>query len=433
MKTSDWQHASELSQAEWRERVQKYVRKGDRSVEPVYVGREKLFARVAEQVTRATEDGEYGSLTLTVGGAPGVGKSAFIAEATRRYRQGALAVPIELTPDDMRPQTLVLALARELALSLREETHETDSASVLAKLPFVSSEGSHATTKVQPSVLAQAEREGTVPWETLREVFGPAMNGRPIVLFIDEAQTFRRDGTHHDHVPLRLHKGCDDGMVPIIPVYMGLADTGSVLRREAGLTRTVENSMVPLGGLAPKESREYAQCIQAEYLGLTGGVGQASALYRWLVDAGDDWPQHLRSQNAAVAEAMLKADARSLDDLDLEYLQARVKANRELYYTDRAQAVERGRYKDIMREVVQAADGKTGLLQLEELVYRELQRVPHNPPDGQDFVLQMIHSGAIQQTSVGDFFESPIPSYAGWLQRGHHRMPPLSLPKGIAP
>lgn len=107
-------------------------------------------------------------------------------------------------------------------------------------------------------------------------------------------------------------------MIPIIPVYMGLADTRSVLRREAGLTRTVENSMVPLGGLTPQESREYVQRIQSEYLGLTGGVGQSSALYRWLVNGGDDWPQHLRSQNAAVAEAMLKADSRSLDDLDLE-------------------------------------------------------------------------------------------------------------------
>lgn len=264
------------------------------------------------------------------------------------------------------------------------------------------------------------DRRGVRPWH----------ERPPHRAFFDEAQTFRKDGTRHDHVPIRLHKGCDDGMVPIIPVYAGLADTGSVLRQEAGLTRTVENSMVPLGGLAPKESREYVQRIQSEYLGLTGGVGQSSALYRWLVNAGDDWPQHLRSQNAAVAEAMLKADSRSLDDLDLEYLQARVRANRELYYTDRARAVERGRYKNIMRAVVQAADGKTGLLELEELAYQELEQVSHNPPDGQDFVLQMIHSGAIQQTSVGDFFESPIPSYAGWLEHGHHRMPPLSLPRG---
>ena len=71
----------------------------------------------------------------------------------------------------------------------------------------------------------------------------------------------------------------------------------------------------------------------------------------------------------------------------------------------------------------------TSIWKLEELVYRESERVPHNPPHGQDFVLQMIHSGAIQQTSVGGFFESPIPSYARWLKHGHHRMPPLSSPK----
>lgn len=422
MKTSNWGHASELSHREWRERLEKYVRKGDRSTEPFFVGRVPLFSRVSELVIRAARDKETGSLTMAVGGAPGAGKSAFVAEAIRRYRESGLAVPVELTPDDMRPQTLVKALAKELVLSLKEETHETESASLGAMLPFLKGEGSLSETTVQPSVMEQAERDGAVPWTTLQEAFGAALNDRPILLFVDEAQTFRKNGTNHDYIPLRLHKGAGEGEPPIVPVYTGLADTAAVLRREAGLTRAVEEHMVSLSGLSQAESREYVRCVLGDYLGLRGlGVSQ---LYDSLAKNGDCWPQHLRSQNTAIADAMLDANSRDLGAIDMGYAEERMKTRREAYYKDRMTSVDEvhgGSFDcwEVVSEVLKSSDGRRKH-ELVKTAEEAMENAGSQSPDPGPFIDDMIHAGILQRRSEGGFYECPIPSFVRWIERGEH-------------
>ena len=63
------------------------IRAGDWDIEPVFVGREALFERADASLQNALR-GRHASLTIAMGGAPGAGKSAFVAEcASAPHRQ----------------------------------------------------------------------------------------------------------------------------------------------------------------------------------------------------------------------------------------------------------------------------------------------------------------------------------------------------------
>lgn len=120
MKTSDWPHASELTHEEWRDRLRHYVRRSDRTAEPVFVGREDIFERVGDCIEKARDRDKVANLTIIVSGAPGAGKSAFIAECMRRCAERGSAVPVELDHDGLWPDKLASGIGE--ALSLPKET-----------------------------------------------------------------------------------------------------------------------------------------------------------------------------------------------------------------------------------------------------------------------------------------------------------------------
>lgn len=426
MKTSDWKHASDLSHEEWRERLQAYIRLGDRDVEPVFVGRRELFAEVEDRITRVAKDGKYGSLTTVIGGAPGAGKSAFVAECMRRHRESGKAVPIELESEDMRPVSLVKALAIALGMKLGDETHRSKGVSAFGKIFGVGVGAAGSETTIHPSVLQEAEDEQTVPWETIRKTFGEKLDGRPILLFVDEAQTFRRQQTLHDFIPKRLHKGAPENGVPIIPVYTGLADTGMKLHTEAGLTREVARNAFALGGLSPDESREYARDVIRDYFGMEADADQAAKLYDWMVEEGSGWPQHLRTQLEAVAECLLAANSRKLSALDPERLRQTVEHSRDKYYAQRANRVAKGRYLDVARALVIQTAAQAGCTwqELEETAYQALSGRRH-APSSESYIDDMIHAGLLQEGTDSSLYRCPIPSLYAWIEKGRHSTPSI--------
>ena len=428
VQTSHWKHASELLPEQWRERLEDYIRAGDRDIEPVFVGREALFERADASLQNALR-GRHGSLTIAIGGAPGAGKSAFVAECVRRHRIASDAVPVELHYDKLRPGNLVLTLAAALGEATAERTSHTHGARGRVSLGMASADASAADVTERPGLVERAEREGIVPWRTIRDAFGNRLAGRPILLFLDEAQNFTKAGNGNCNMPGELHQGPPkgEGCIPIIPVYTGLADTGSILRHEAGVTRSVETSMIPLGGLTPAESTEYVRKVAGEYLGATGRKGQVSALYRWLVSEGDRWPQHMRSANAALAECMLEADSHDLADIDPERLLVTAERRRNAFYQDRADGVMEDRFRDVADAVVRRAAAAEGsmLYPLEELA-SDLLQAKLDPPTGRDFLTAMIHAGMLQK-GAGRLLVCPIPSMGRWLETGQHHMSPLDL------
>lgn len=431
MKTWNWDPVSELDGDAWRTRLQEYCDMGDRDVEPVFVGREDVFAKAIDPPLRKVRSGRFGSLTVAIGGAPGAGKSAIVAEGIRRYRKSGLAVPIELKPSKMGPAALVQALAEELELSLHEEVQQTGATSAAAKLPFLDIGSSLSEATVKPAVIAIAEREGGVPWLTIRDVFKKVIGERPILLFVDEAQSFKNTETADDHIPRELHHGAGPKDVPIIPVYTGLADTGSVLHNEAGLTRSVETNTHALGGLPRIDAQAYVRGTSLDYLGLIGSGKQVMALHAWMVEHGDGWPQHLRSQMAALAQCMLDANSRNLADLDLNSLREHVAERRDRFYAERANGVYGGDYGASMLAVLDhtahAGLEGTGRPELIGVAREALGKEQECAAEPRRFVEDMIHSGMLQQTPHNNRYHTPIPSMHKWLRQGRHLPPALDI------
>lgn len=420
--------AAELNEAQWRQRLKEYCLLGDRDTEPVFVGRHALFARVAAMIEKVKL--QPGSTTIVIGGAPGAGKSAFIAEAMRRYGDMRTAVPIQLQGDLLGPGAFVTALANALDHSPAERTTRSRTLSTEANAVVAKGGVSHAVETVLPSDIEKAEREGMVPWHTIRDLYGKRLAGRPILLFVDEMQTFARHGDiHHDRIPFALHEGPPDGCIPVVPVYAGLADTQLVLNEQAGITRLDGANILTLGGLESHESREYVRDMLVDYLGLRGSPGRLGALVDWMVAGGDHWPQHLRVQVAAVAEEMRAAGSRDLAAFDTEAVCMHIEASRNLYYQSRHGNVFRGRYRNAARAVVQEAaepHGGEGVA-LAELADAHLANASKYAPNGMEFVEAMIHAGMLQKLPTSDRYHCPIPSMRRWLETGRHSVAPLNL------
>ena len=429
MKTFDWEPASGLSHEDWRERLQAYTDEGDRGEEPVFVGRLGLFEQIETRIRKANR-GSFGSLTTVIGGAPGADKSAFVAECMRRHADGQQAVPLRMEVDRMNPKEFVRLLAGALGIPLAPQTAKAkgDEKSGGFSVAAASGEYRRVTERTTLSILEQAAEDGPVPWNVLADEFGEKLAGRPILLFVDEAQTFEKAGNPHHAVPRSLHEGARAGGVPIIPVYAGLADTGMVLHREAGLTRTVSRNAIALAGLKSDESRQYVREVLREYFGLEASADQAATLYEWMVREGPNWPQHLRTQLEAVAEYMLDADSRQLSALDPERLRETVEHSRDTYYAKRAKRVARGRYLDVARELVMQADAQDGCTwqELEETAHAALSSRRH-APSSERYIDEMIHAGLLQEEdSDSDRYRCPIPSMYKWIERGgRHETPPI--------
>lgn len=69
----------------WRRKVRRYVDAGNRGVEPCYVGREDLLRQTARMVESASNI-QRDSRTLVISGAPGAGKSAYLREIERLWK-----------------------------------------------------------------------------------------------------------------------------------------------------------------------------------------------------------------------------------------------------------------------------------------------------------------------------------------------------------
>lgn len=439
-KTSDWPLASELSHDEWRDRVHAYAATSDRDVEPVFVGREDLFDVVDKSLHNARHD-RTGSLTIIIGGAPGAGKSAFVAECLRRYgSEGSPAVPVQMAVRRIGSGEFVYLLGKALDKTPVERVSESRSSRKGGTAGIAGTGGRYervsTTETVTPSDLERAERDGPVPWNVIEELYAEKLSSRPIILFVDEAQNFCRTGErNHDGIPEELHQGPTGGQdVAVIPVYTGLADTRQVLRDEAGVTRPDERNVLPLGALSRSESEEYVKAVVGDYLGAVGARGQLSKLSRWTLDHCDDWPQHLRSMNAAVAECMLEANSRDLRDLDATALQQRAKSRRNQYYEARNAGASNGLFPDVAKAVIERSTERGGAEQrsLSMLAHARLQEEPADSgediPSGSRYIADMIHAGMLQKDAETGLFVCPIPSLHTWLERRDCR---ISKPRCI--
>ena len=406
----------------WRTKVQDYIDTGDRGEEPCFVGRADLFDKVRSMV-RSARRGARDSRTIIVNGAPGAGKTAFVREVHKRWRDAAVVV--ELEPGDMNPVKLFRKVSGILDVRVSERKDRARTSDVGASAGFAKARMSETITTVSPGDLERLRESDGVPWELLQERFGKHLNkDRPLILLCDEAQNLTPSDARATFLG-SLHHGDHDNRtpIPLVPVFAGLADTRTRLR-DCGLTRPTEDNVIPLSGLSREESQEYALRV-LEHLGAVATQGELVRWRDWFVDNCDCWPQHLRSQMTAVAKAMRRTDSRTLRQLDGAWIARTASERRNGQYGDRLEAVGPNYPQALVAELAETADRNGGARREQLIEVADAYAVRTGKSfTGEGVVADAIHAGVLQHIKPGHIYGCPIPSLRKWLTGREHVVPP---------
>ena len=177
----------------WRDKVRRYVDAGNRGVEPCYVGREDLLHQTTRMVESASNK-QRDSRTLVIGGAPGAGKSAYLREIERLWKDKAVVV--EVLADEMTPGEVFAKIAKAVGVPVKEQREQRADAKGGLNAGFASLRGGVADTTRRPADSELAGRGRVMPWELMRErlkVLGTGKGRKPLILICDEAQTLDQE------------------------------------------------------------------------------------------------------------------------------------------------------------------------------------------------------------------------------------------------
>ena len=417
---------NDQSHAAWRRKVRAYVAVGDRGEEPRFVGRKAMFERVELMIEGAMgRELQAEGRTIAIGGAPGAGKSAFLRELAKRKRAEGMVV-VQLSFGGLNPVRLFQEVAREVRQPLRHAETRTTTLQTSANAAVVKGGVSAATAKVSRGDLERLRDSDEVPWEMLKERFGKHLGpDKPLLLLCDEAQNMAPSQALNTFLgSLHARDPDSEAPIPVVPVFAGLADTVRVIGR-CGITRPTGGNDLPIGAFGGPESREYALRTLA-YLDALASTAETAEWARWFADSCDGWPQHLRSQMTAVAEAMLEADTPKLSALGREAIAFAASAARNDYYGRRLQATGHPRHQALFAALAQAANVPDGaeMNELDKVVYAYAE-AKGVTLDAEVMLECAEHAGILQRPSSAKITRRvcPIPSLGRWLEGREHVVP----------
>ena len=317
--------------ADLRTKIASYVRRTDRGVEPVFVGREDLFETVAE-AARACADGQPQGQTLCLAGPPGVGKSAFLAALRARGLSGswggpptlAVQVPATKLHDphvvlDRIAERLADAQARTAFQSLKECAR-----AAAGRVLGVSALGA--------DVALDPKREADILLSGLPGLLKGAPDGLVLCLSVDEAHDLNpTPGRKVNEILKDIHAG-EYARFPMFVLLAGLSQLQNAI--EPSISRLAEGHLKYVQRLSEEASRLYVNGI-LDHCGIQGASQDRRRFANWVTTGCKGFPQHLRSAMTAMAEETLRADSTRLRDLDLVRIAESIEKRRATYYRGR--------------------------------------------------------------------------------------------------
>ena len=164
-----------------------------------------------------------------------------------------------------------------------------------------------------------------------------------------------------------------------------------------------------------------------QHLEAIANQGELSRWAKWFADDCYGWPKHLRTQMAAVATDMLRADTARLADLDAQAISDDASGARNRHYGRRLSATFRVDLREMFAEMAKSATIPSGAdirqLKRDATAFGEREG---EPLDGKAMVDAAIHAGILQRASADDpgRYVCPIPSLTWWLDGKEHIVPP---------
>ena len=261
--------------------ARRFADQDDRDEAWFFAGRDaerQAFAAAARQAHEPPSDGGRPRAVFRIfQGAPGCGKTSFVRRMETERR--------------------------DLLFVLADEQHLTDAGALMYRIAqeaLNQDKGANIVSGLAVAAL-EASRMKTAAQAIAKEARDRATRQADLVIWVDEAQTIDRT---YKALP-SAHRG---GLgVPALVVLSGLPVTARNVRSIPGLSRLADAAIVEMGTMANEECATSTRMMLDAY-GVTGPRAAANEAAARVAAMAYGWPQHLKTAQKALTEALLAAN-----------------------------------------------------------------------------------------------------------------------------
>ena len=398
------------------ELIKDFARPWDREYPPVFSGRQEEIGIVEANCSRVFHRSQGGKKTgghlVVFQGAPGAGKSSLLEHLEELWSRADPGSPVPVPqPLDLELETLANseATARAIVKKVDPEKEEAfrnravKNATLSGGNPGIASGKFTAVKDTSPPEITLAALKETLPPKHWR---------RPLCLLVDEIQEVTKE---HGASLQMLHQGKHG--LPLVLIVAGLADSAEKLS-QAGMSRLTTDNIYSLGALP---AGEVQSCVKRmfEMCRVVHDPGQLAEIADGIVERSEGWPQHVRTETAALFGGLAKTEG-ILATVDHQEVAEQALAWREQSYRNRQGWILEcsDRFVSNVLKTMPEIDVPPGqvLRFIDETSHRaesECEGLPEGVTP-QEFLNHLIHRGVLQSNENG-LLTCPIPSFRTWL------------------
>lgn len=296
---------------EARANLRSYIAREDRGSPPIFVGREAIIQKIANEVSDCRSNtGETTCFTTVIYGAPGSGKTSLLTELKERLDGG-----IE---DGKRVDVSVVAATIS--------GHQLSSSEIVANALIGAYNGHQldaSDDETSRRLRDQVQDSGSV-WPTVIANTDMNIEDTVFLLLIDETQRIKGDIYNNpcgeNSVVCDVHDGFfSTNGIKIVPVFVGLPDTVSVLN-DRGLTR-LKGHAIRLGEFTEDETKDLVdRWMRHPEFGFEGLFSDSdiSRVSKMIMVASEGWPRHVNSYLRELGHSLLEHSSRNDMTIDLD-------------------------------------------------------------------------------------------------------------------
>ncbi|MCY4186776.1 MAG: hypothetical protein OXC82_05400 [Rhodobacteraceae bacterium] len=400
------------------EDLREFVVIGDKSPPPVFVGREDILQDIeatAGRIWKGPESLVHGNPgeTRVVQGAPGAGKSSIIVELTNRLQEKIRdseenpSVPVprvvnispEMVADDLPGVLTILAGAAGLSSPVWRK--------LLSKLKFGVALRPDSVTPELGWDLNNQEKPRHI-WD-LASLFPPSKWKAPVILAIDEAQTFS-GGMETSHAGFLRSIHNSDTNLPLSLVLAGLGDTAE---RASQMNLTRGKKVHEIGSLTPEEAGEFMlSCCRRFGMDPLGHEERIMEL----AAPCEGWPRHLHFALQTLGREALKSGG-DLSGVAWKKIQQEAAQSRTRYYQGQQSKIMAGS-AHLVGAIMKSMANNSDLISVHKIIRKNARdedgwRLPKDM-DIVGFLNHLVHQGALLE-SVDNTISLGIPSFRSYL------------------
>ena len=314
---------------EARANLHSYINIRDRGGPPVFVGREDILQRLAKDVEECRSNTRGSTcFTRVIQGAPGAGKTSLIEEVQERLGHGIgkskrfhdAVVVVSVSGGMFFREAFVANRIIEACTGEDFDVQKERSSSTSAQAAAAGFGASHGRTTKERSLEQQIQCAGEL-WKSVVDRTFINKDDTVLLLLIDEAQSIRGVASEsgENHIVMNLHEGSNSTRgLKIVPVFVGLSDTKSVLKNR-GISRFPRASAISLGSLSREETEELVSgWMRHEPFGFANlfSNDDIARVSNMIAVASEGWPRHANTYLSELARAVLEHDGS--DDLTVD-------------------------------------------------------------------------------------------------------------------